>query len=148
VKTIWLANKEKHSAWHKAWVAKNRTEHLEYGRSYYKNNLDTCKESTQAWRETNPSKWRHIHANTEVKRRARKFSVFTEKYDRALILQRDKNLCCICEETITEKWPSKLSFSIQHIIPLSKGGEDSISNVAAAHWICNVRLGNKMMETN
>lgn len=47
--------------------------------------------------------------------------------------------CHICGQAIA--WEADhldpMSFVIDHIIPLAKGGEDALSNLAAAHRLCN-----------
>jgi hypothetical protein len=60
--------------------------------------------------------------------------------------QRDGGKCQICEKSIRldVKWPNPLSMSVDHIVPLSKGGTDEESNVRAAHLGCNSRRGNKL----
>ena len=45
-------------------------------------------------------------------------------------------------ETESENYPNRWSASIDHRIPLSKGGRHGPNNCQLAHWICNVRKGN------
>jgi 5-methylcytosine-specific restriction endonuclease McrA len=42
------------------------------------------------------------------------------------------------------KYPHLRSASIDHIIPLSLGGDDTAANKRAAHFGCNIARGNKM----
>lgn len=53
--------------------------------------------------------------------------------------------CSICSEEIDMSLArtSRLGLTVDHVIPLSKGGQDTIDNMRPAHWICNVRKGNK-----
>lgn len=48
------------------------------------------------------------------------------------------NLCGICGGII----PGRRHASIDHIVPLSRGGTDAADNVQLAHKICNWRKGN------
>lgn len=41
-------------------------------------------------------------------------------------------------------WPDPLSKSVDHIVPLSRGGTDTALNKRAAHLVCNVRRNNRM----
>lgn len=57
----------------------------------------------------------------------------------AEILERDRWRCGICRKAIGRKfkWPHPRSASIDHIIPLSEGGDDTAGNKRAAHLACN-----------
>lgn len=54
--------------------------------------------------------------------------------------------CHICSEAIDLSLPrtSKLGLTIDHVIPLSKGGSDEMENLRPAHWICNNRKSDKL----
>jgi hypothetical protein len=41
-------------------------------------------------------------------------------------------------------WDDPYAPTIDHIIPLSRGGTDTAANKRTAHWICNVRRGNRI----
>lgn len=47
--------------------------------------------------------------------------------------------CHICGEPIDYQAPHRdpLSFTIDHITPINRGGTDTLDNIAAAHWKCN-----------
>ena len=53
--------------------------------------------------------------------------------------------CGICNREIDPslKWPDRNSPSIDHIIPLSKGGKHTKDNVQPAHLGCNASKGNR-----
>jgi hypothetical protein len=57
----------------------------------------------------------------------------------AEILERDRWRCGICGKVIGKKfkWPHPRSASIDHIVPISEGGEDTAGNKRAAHLACN-----------
>lgn len=61
-----------------------------------------------------------------------------------LVLQKGSD-CGICNNPIdmNVSRTSKMGLTVDHIIPLSKGGADTLDNMQPAHWICNVRKGNK-----
>lgn len=50
-----------------------------------------------------------------------------------------KAACHICGKSIdyTLKYPDRQAFTIDHVIPLHRGGTDTIDNVKAAHAACN-----------
>jgi len=73
----------------------------------------------------------------EAARRARiKGSAETEFIDRAEIYERDGGRCHICERFV---WDG--DFTLDHLIPLSKGGEHTALNVRLAHRWCNSKRG-------
>lgn len=60
------------------------------------------------------------------------------------VYERDHWICGICGKKIVKAKtsPHPLSPSIDHIIPLSKGGSHTKENVRAAHHYCNSKRGN------
>lgn len=62
------------------------------------------------------------------------------------IYARDNWVCQICGEHVNEhiEWPDPMSSSLDHIIPISKGGEHIKVNVQLAHLGCNSRKWNRL----
>ncbi len=60
---------------------------------------------------------------------------------RFAVLDRDNWVCQLCGEPTDRKvrWPHPLYPTIDHIIPVSKGGKHEESNLQCAHARCNVR---------
>lgn len=79
------------------------------------------------------------------RRRALTKGATVEHVESVAIFERDGWLCGICSSLIPKdaKWPSPLSASIDHIIPLSLGGEHSYKNIQSSHLVCNMRKGAK-----
>jgi endogenous inhibitor of DNA gyrase (YacG/DUF329 family) len=69
-----------------------------------------------------------------------------ENFDPIEIHMRDGWTCGICLQPIARgaECPDPLSPSIDHIAPLSLGGDHSRANVRSAHFGCNSRRGNGM----
>lgn len=55
------------------------------------------------------------------------------------LLEANNYICALCGEPTTLK-----ESNIDHIIPKSKGGSDSIENLQATHKVCNFKKGNKI----
>lgn len=60
---------------------------------------------------------------------------FVESIDRLLVWERDGGVCGICGKVISG------NFTIDHIIPLSRGGKHCYENVQIAHGKCNNQKG-------
>lgn len=90
------------------------------------------------WIKNHPRKY-EIQAEANLARRARVVGATVEKFSREEILERDGWICGICDEPIDKslQWPHPNYASIDHIIPLARGGEHSRKNVQAAHFRCN-----------
>ena len=54
-------------------------------------------------------------------------------------IRRSGAACHICGQPIDYALPSTdpMSFVVDHVIPLAKGGDDTLDNKAAAHRTCN-----------
>lgn len=54
-------------------------------------------------------------------------------------IRRTKPVCHICGEAIDWEadWLNPRSFVVDHVVPLTKGGTDTLANVKAAHRECN-----------
>lgn len=66
-----------------------------------------------------------------------------EPFTRSEIFERDNWVCHICGDPIqrSAKWPSPGSASLDHVIPIARGGEHTRANTAASHLRCNVSKG-------
>lgn len=71
-----------------------------------------------------------------------------EYVDESIVFKRDRWRCHICGKKISAsvKWPNPLSPSIDHVIPISKGGSHTYTNVMAAHLGCNQRKQDRTLE--
>ena len=74
-------------------------------------------------------------------RRAREVAAFVESVSRAKVMDRDKWICHLCQEKIpkTAKHPDGLFGTLDHVVPLARGGLHSYANIKAAHLSCNCR---------
>lgn len=106
-----------------------------------------------AWREANPTYWHAWQkANPQKtrdisnRRRAKKFSREHEKIDRDLVFERDEYECKLCSTPLMmdAKFPHPLSPTLDHIIPLNKGGHHLYINLQAAHFRCNTAKGDRV----
>lgn len=101
------------------------------------------------YRFANPEKF----ATYSRTRRAKKRMVASEPYSLQDIQLRHGIDCHICEEPIDYKakrtmgekgWESGLH--LDHVVPISLGGSNTIENVKPSHGFCNASKGNKLVE--
>lgn len=78
-----------------------------------------------------------------AKKRARKVAAFVEDVDPTTLFERDGWRCHICGKKCRQDVDGlhPQAPTIDHVIPLSKGGEHSYKNTACAHRRCNVSKG-------
>jgi HNH endonuclease len=97
------------------------------------------------WRTENPARYRENAAKGAQIRRARKRGARVEPFRATGIYERDGWKCGICGERVSKRLvhPHPRSASIDHIVPLSQGGEHSPANVQMAHLRCNLRKGDR-----
>lgn len=95
------------------------------------------------WRQNNPDR---AKANF-MAYKARKRRAFVELVSSARVYERDEWVCGICRTPIDRlaEHPDLMSASVDHVIPISRGGKHSMANVQAAHLVCNLRKNNKLM---
>lgn len=77
------------------------------------------------------------------RRRAVKRGGASEPYTTAQIAERDRARCGLCGGRVlmTQKVPHPKAPTIDHIVPVSEGGDDTRANVQLAHFHCNSSKG-------
>lgn len=92
-------------------------------------------------RRRNRRKYRAKHGSDSHRARARRFGVAYEPIDRDRVFADDEWLCGVCgEPTDPNAAPcTPLSPSLDHIVPISRGGPHVRDNVQCAHFECNWR---------
>ena len=91
-----------------------------------------------------PEPWDDRRRNNYHKRRALKAgSSAGPAFSNATVFERDGWVCGLCDEPVPRDavWPDPLSASLDHIVPLSRGGAHSLENSQLTHLACNVRKG-------
>lgn len=93
------------------------------------------REYTRRWRMANPEKVQGYHHAYKARKRGALVEVFTRKE----IFDRDGWQCHICRTAIDPEvaYPHPLSASLDHVMPLVRGGAHSRANCAASHFTCN-----------
>ena len=147
------------------WYSNNKEKAIEYSRAYYRENS----ESYAKYREATRSRYaeyrrqnkdliakankKYYLENREACRASsylyyarKKSALIGEKVEASVLIQKYSGKCGICGGAIftgSDK-RSPLSLHVDHIVPLSKGGEHSYANTQPAHASCNVQKGDKL----
>ena len=108
-------------------------EQCEYDRKYHEVHRDERAKYNRQWCKANPDKRRE----NERCRRARKNGTIVGEIDEAAIYARDK-VCIYCS--------AAEDLTLDHLIPLARGGPHSQDNLAVACRKCNSRKGTKTYE--
>jgi len=94
------------------------------------------------WRDSHPVKGKHMQSRANSMRRARKHgNGRVESIDHQAVFQRDGWVCGICGKRCEQslRFPHPLSATLDHIVPLARGGTHTWANVQCAHFACNSR---------
>lgn len=77
------------------------------------------------------------------RRRAQHYGVPYEVVSKKRVYERDGWRCGICKRKVNPDltWPHDMSASLDHIVPMSRGGGHLYVNVQLAHLKCNVDKG-------
>lgn len=132
--------------------------------------LSRCREcmrdNVASWKTNNPDKviernkryyWENLVRETERNRLKSKTRDWAPKnnqrrsvgkvdWSKEMIVDTYGLSCHLCDSDIdhTLPWPNPFSFTVDHVIPISKGGTNDFSNVRPAHARCNFSKGNKV----
>ncbi|WP_406501956.1 HNH endonuclease [Streptomyces sp. NBC_01590] len=95
------------------------------------------------WRQRYPE----VAAAHDARRRMRLEQARTaEVFAPVDVHTRDEWTCQLCRRPIDHQvaWPDPMSASVDHVVPLSKGGLHSLINVQSAHLGCNSSKGDRV----
>lgn len=113
-------------------------------RKWAKENPEWRAANRRAWAKANPQK---VAANTQ-RRLARKRGVPADKVTVMELLVDQDFKCHLCGNAIDPdcRYPDPECPTIDHVIPLSRGGTGLRENLKAAHMRCNSAKGAKVMQ--
>ncbi len=76
----------------------------------------------------------------KIRRKRAERAAVVVPVNRELVAERDGWKCGICGDAVT-----RATWSLDHIVPLSKGGAHTYENVVIAHLSCNSSKGNRIV---
>jgi hypothetical protein len=144
-------NPEKHQQFSRNWGIKNPEKKKEIHDQWYKKNSQQHIKNVTNWQNNNPGKKKSYAIKTQNKRRAVKKMSSHVPYTVEEVLLKYSTCCHVCKKEIDFNLPRSVgklgwenSFHIDHLIPISKGGNDTIENVRPSHGLCNLRKGSSL----
>lgn len=155
-------NKERANAYSREYRKSNPDQVREVIARWHENNEDYVKERAAKWREKNRESMRtymkkYYRANAEKwegssrRRRALKESQPHEPYTREEVVALHGSECYLCggEVDMSLSWGNDRSPAMDHRWPISVPGGpgDVLINMWVTHAVCNIRKGDRMVET-
>lgn len=124
-------------AFNREWYKNNSLKHRETGARWEKQNRDKVLRHERKYRDNHPD----YAAKKNSTRRARLCGSFTQtELEQVKLAQWFGNLCCYyCGCNIDD------IYHIEHVIPISRGGSNTIDNIVLACPSCNHSKGNKLV---
>ena len=115
------------------------------------------RELAAEWRERNPERVRAANKEyyaknreAELERNRRKQRDWTPKnhrrrtgapvsWSKQQVVSTYGSVCHLCGEVIDMrlKWPNRWSLTMDHVLPISRGGSNDLENIRPAHGSCN-----------
>lgn len=129
------------------WKSANRTYLLQHYRAYNETHREERRTYNRSTRRRQLARiWDKAHPEIGVdkqhRRRARKRNApRIEKIDRIAIIERDNWTCYLCEQVCTSQ-----NVTLDHVIPLFRGGTHTADNLRVACSSCNSRKGTKHLK--
>ena len=127
-------HRERISEYKKRWAEENGKRVVASKRDYYERNRAEVISRSRKWAENNPDRVKSAKANNRRKRRAAKYAgrgTFTAQEFKDLC-EKYGNRCLRCGDT-------EAVLEADHVVPLTRGGLDDISNIQPLCGYCNRR---------
>lgn len=133
---------EENHARRRRWGGANRQYCLQYNREYNTAHREEKRQGYRARRmNMSPDDRKAFYARHNFTRRARQIGApRTETIDRQAIIERDKWTCYLCGQICTHQ-----NVTLDHVIPLARGGSHTTDNLCVACSPCNTKKGVKML---
>lgn len=132
-KAYYEKNKEIFKAKKRAWYYANAEKARAYSRQWSLEHPEQTRTKHKAWRQRHPE---DVYKYVLIRRARKAAAPRMEMIDRMVIYRRDNGKCHLCHRKV-----SVTGFHIDHLVPLSRGGNHTYDNLALAHPRCNQQRG-------
>jgi len=117
------------------WQKENRKQRKDTSHQWYKENTQRKIDSNRRWRKANP---KHVQAHRRNRRAKLRNSDGSHTGNDIKRLEEKQRMQCVYCHTILDD-----GYHVDHIIPLSKGGDNTKYNLQLLCPSCNLRKHNK-----
>lgn len=118
------------------WRGANREHSREYARRWYETNSERAREKNRQWCKNNLDKNRYYEHTRRARKHGNGEAMTSAEYREWEAAQEKK--CFYCDADL-----SNGSYTVDHIVPLSKGGVHQANNLCIACKPCNFSKGDK-----
>jgi 5-methylcytosine-specific restriction endonuclease McrA len=145
-------SKPERKAYIKEYKKKNKEHILQMNRAFVEANREKVAAQKKQWKIDNPERNLHANRKAERARRARLKNNITIPYTEPQVLSTygvNCNICGLEIDLLSTRQVGKPGWQqglhIDHLIPVSKGGPDTLENVRPTHGICNLKKNNTII---
>lgn len=124
---------------------KRREGRLAYNKEYYKNNSDTLKDYQKQYRQENKDKMLVLWRRTYARRKNAEGELTKEQWTLLVGFYCPDNKCLCCKLEFDRGDKAK-KLSIDHVLPLSKGGTHWPENIQPLCMTCNNAKKTKLID--
>lgn len=120
-----------------------------YGQANYAERQREYNRRVYQLRGSSRSRYPAAAAAGDARRRMLVSQATVERFAPRDVHERDRWTCGLCDGPVDPAvaWPDPLSASVDHIVPLSRGGAHALANVQCAHLGCNSSKGDREAAT-
>jgi hypothetical protein len=104
------------------------------------------RKASNEWHKANPESRQRVHREGRRRRRLARKHVLAERFTDREIFERDGWVCGLCGGLVDGalKYPDQMRASLDHVLPLARGGHHTRRNTRCAHALCNSRKTNRL----
>ena len=129
---------EKRHTWLLEYWEKNAKKISQKAAAYYQENKEEYDARTTSWRKANPKRWTIIHARWVANKKGTTLNDFTDDQWQEIKAVFSYQ-CAYCPDDCVECQQQTHELTQDHITPLSRGGQNTVSNIVPACRSCNAK---------
>jgi len=145
------SSKPERKAYLKEYKQKNKEHLFKMSRAYRETNRQKVTKQKKQWKIDNYEKTLHSNRKAIRARRARLKNNITIAYTESQVISTYGTNCNICGLEIDFLAPRQVGkrgwekgLHIDHLLPIAKGGSDTLNNVRPTHGLCNLKKSAKL----